>query len=452
MNKSNEKNRYLVFLKAEYIRDAQGYTCGNAADCDASDDDWPDAGGPMLLLDKTCSMEDLKACIDRNYPDIDYDVLDVMVANDAYMVTVKKNAKNKYFPLHEGDRVRLSGDSCSLGIKDYNVRVDSEATVVVEPHDDDSKVLVNIDYIDGESNVCVSVKRDKLSVIISPSYKRIQKVLAESREKAAELGVELHVDKDTFVDDDHLDTVWYGGELGWLKYAGYEVHFEVTGDVFITGTYNGEPFEYRNKNNDGAMSHNADDALRSNFFSDGQFHEAIQNCDIEYENNNWVEAHVKKADGEWIDAVVDDADDVLDVFSNITAWVDWLEREFINADTGWICTDPDTMQWRREVPEKGEGVFELAQVNEYVSHFKVAHGFVYPADVEKDKDELMSSYDWPEETINSDDFPAILAEASFETGVTEYDSPKEYDSFEKAARALGNLIGVDVETYLNEKE
>ena len=113
---NNEKNRYLVFLKAEYIRDAQGYTCGNAADCDASDDDWPDAGGPMLLLDKTCSMEDLKACIDRNYPDIDYDVLDVMVANDAYMVTVKKDAKNKYFPLHEGDRVRLSGDSCSLGI------------------------------------------------------------------------------------------------------------------------------------------------------------------------------------------------------------------------------------------------------------------------------------------------------------------------------------------------
>ena len=406
---NNEKNRYLVFLKAEYIRDAQGYTCGDAADCDTSDDDWPDAGGPMLLLDKTCSMEDLKACIDRNYPDIDYDVLDVMVANDAYMVTVKKDAKNKYFPLHEGDRVRLSGDSCDLGIEDYNVRVDSEATVVVEPHDDDSKVLVNIDYIDGESNVYVSVKRDKLSVIISPSYKRIQKVLAESREKAAELGVELHVDEDTFIDDDHLDTVWYGGELGWLKYAGYEVHFEVIGDVVI---------------------------------------------DIECENNNWVEAHVKKADGEWIDEVVDDADDVLDVFSNITAWVDWLEREFINvnADTGWICTDPDAMQWRREAPEKGEGVFELAQVNEYVSHFNVAHGFVYPADVEKDKDELIFAYDWPEETIKSDDFPAILAEASFEFAATEYDGIVEYDSFEKAARALGNLIGVDVETYLNEKE
>lgn len=92
----------------------------------------------------------------------------------------------------------------------------------------------------------------------------------------------------------------------------------------------------------------------------------------------------------------------------------------------------------------------MAQVNEYVSHFKVAHGFVYPADVEKDKDALIISYDWPEETINSDDFPAILAEASFESGVTEYDVPVEYDSFEKAARALGNLIGVDVETYLNE--
>ena len=27
---------------------------------------------------------------------------------------------------------------------------------------------------------------------------------------------------------------------------------------------------------------------------------------------------------------------------------------------GWICTDPDCVQFRREAPKKGEKVFELA--------------------------------------------------------------------------------------------
>lgn len=50
-------------------------------------------------------------------------------------------------------------------------------------------------------------------------------------------------------------------------------------------------------------------------------------------------------------------------------------------------------------------------------------------------------------------FPALLAEASFESAATEYDTDEEYASFEDAARALGALIGVYVEGYLtNGKE
>ena len=30
---------------------------------------------------------------------------------------------------------------------------------------------------------------------------------------------------------------------------------------------------------------------------------------------------------------------------------------------GWVCTDPDCVQFRREAPEKGKKGFELAQVN-----------------------------------------------------------------------------------------
>lgn len=41
----------------------------------------------------------------------------------------------------------------------------------------------------------------------------------------------------------------------------------------------------------------------------------------------------------------------------------------------WVCTDPDCVQFRREAPEHGHNVFELAQVNQYgAGLFRVAHG------------------------------------------------------------------------------
>lgn len=60
--------------------------------------------------------------------------------------------------------------------------------------------------------------------------------------------------------------------------------------------------------------------------------------------------------------VVDETDNVLDACGDIQAWVKWLEKEFMGA---WVVTDPDTMQFRRMAPEKGDGVYELAQVNQY---------------------------------------------------------------------------------------
>lgn len=60
---------------------------------------------------------------------------------------------------------------------------------------------------------------------------------------------------------------------------------------------------------------------------------------------------------------------------------------------GWICTDPDCVQFRREAPEKGEKVFELAQVNQYGCNlFRVAHGFIYlNEDVDEDEREILIS-------------------------------------------------------------
>lgn len=113
----------------------------------------------------------------------------------------------------------------------------------------------------------------------------------------------------------------------------------------------------------------------------------------------------------------------------------------------WICTDTDCAQFRREIPEKGSNVFELAQVNAYDDMYRVAHGFVYlDVDIdEREREKLISFYGWSEDDIHSDEFSGLLAEEVFEMSASEYDTNDVYDSFETAAKALGELIGVDIE-------
>ena len=67
--------------------------------------------------------------------------------------------------LTEGTRVWVSGDSADLWIKDYNVRVNSGATVVEEPTPSAKKVMVTIDSIDHDSLVTAMVRRNRLTIV-----------------------------------------------------------------------------------------------------------------------------------------------------------------------------------------------------------------------------------------------------------------------------------------------
>lgn len=58
-----------------------------------------------------------------------------------------------------GDRVWVAGDSAELWIEDYNVRVDTGATVEEEPTPSAKKVLLTLDSIDGDQNVCCLVRK-----------------------------------------------------------------------------------------------------------------------------------------------------------------------------------------------------------------------------------------------------------------------------------------------------
>lgn len=148
---------------------------------------------------------------------------------------------------------------------------------------------------------------------------------------AKELGVELLTKPDTFIDDDHLDCVWYGGYIGGLKYKGYELSLEVHGEVVIRGIVNGEDFEYVNRDNTGSKS--ASDNLRNAFKNDKELLSALEDGEIYYENNNWIEGFVKSPDGHWSSTtVVAEDENVLDACTDVSGWVDWLKENFIQKE------------------------------------------------------------------------------------------------------------------------
>lgn len=62
----------------------------------------------------------------------------------------------------EGAIFSVSGDSAAMWIKDYNIRVCTQAEVIQQPKRTDKKVMVRLDYIDNDSNVFVYIKKDVL--------------------------------------------------------------------------------------------------------------------------------------------------------------------------------------------------------------------------------------------------------------------------------------------------
>lgn len=122
-----------------------------------------------------------------------------------------------------------------------------------------------------------------------------------------------------------------------------------------------------------------------------------------------------------------------------------------NEIGNWVLTDPDTAQYRRRLPDMDGGpVFELVQVNQYVDLYRVAHGRVYfGTDVtEEEREQLLDTY-----SIERDLFHELpeeeqlgqLAEMSFETGGTEYDTTGDYDSFEAAKAAVLRIVEAPAE-------
>lgn len=143
---------------------------------------------------------------------------------------------------------------------------------------------------------------------------------------AKKLGVELDIKEETFIDDDHLNCVWYDGELCSFHRNGYTLSVEVCGDVVIYGKVNGEEFSYINRSGSGAMTPTAPDGLRNAVRNDAELCAAWEKGDIAFSANNWIEVFTMKPDGS-LDAKTEipTTDNVLEACSNVLTWMEILK-------------------------------------------------------------------------------------------------------------------------------
>ena len=64
--------------------------------------------------------------------------------------------------MKSGDRIWVCGGSDELWVQDYNCNVNTGGVIEETPQKSDKKVLVILDSIDGEGNVCCMVRKSKI--------------------------------------------------------------------------------------------------------------------------------------------------------------------------------------------------------------------------------------------------------------------------------------------------
>ena len=131
------------------------------------------------------------------------------------------------------------------------------------------------------------------------------------------------------IDQNHLNCIWYGGQVGYIVIDGWCVTIEARGDIRIQGKINGEEFDVVDKRNGGAvyeeLGHKIDDEILNRL---------IQNPDpdnfIEFGNNNWFEFNIETPEGIFVDCCgydnVIDSDNLLECFDDI-----YYYKEILNS-------------------------------------------------------------------------------------------------------------------------
>lgn len=165
---------------------------------------------------------------------------------------------------------------------------------------------------------------------------KIKKKIEQLKDLAYVKDAVLIIDERDFIDDDHLDCVWYGGEIATVEYNGMTIEITVNGDVRLEGIYNGQWIDYKNKSNSGAVGTDfyyivPDDLTYRNLISldpDDPHQDHISILD-----NNWVEMFADNI-AEVLDSdnVLEAIEEVLNTIEDIYAYYSDYDNSSYDAD------------------------------------------------------------------------------------------------------------------------
>ena len=163
--------------------------------------------------------------------------------------------------------------------------------------------------------------------------KEFKKKLRKIKDQEEKYGVKITITD--LIDKDHLNCIWYGGEVGFIETpSGYTITIGAYGDIRLYGFIKSEPIDIKDKSNSGSVYHEIGDKV-----NDKRLHKLLwsdkENNYLEYENNNWFEVDLISPDGEWIDLCYADNvldDDLLDCFLDIETYLEYVEDVIKNRN------------------------------------------------------------------------------------------------------------------------
>lgn len=71
------------------------------------------------------------------------------------------------------------------------------------------------------------------------------------RNQEKEYRVKISFHPDVIRDERHLNCLWYGGEVGRIKYNDYDIVIGAYGDIRLYGKINGREIYFKDRNNSG---------------------------------------------------------------------------------------------------------------------------------------------------------------------------------------------------------
>lgn len=166
---------------------------------------------------------------------------------------------------------------------------------------------------------------------------KMQEIMAQEEK----FGVKIKISQ--LIDKDHLDCIWYGGEVGSIEYRGYKIVIGAYGEIRICGKFKGEEVEFADKNSTGEIYRSLgvdyeidDDALFALNSGESDY------TYLYYENNNWFEVNLISPDGKFIDLSTNRCSfdnvlegDLLDCFSSVDDYFKYVDEEIKDNEYGF---------------------------------------------------------------------------------------------------------------------